>query len=94
MSKSHVKHLCVQVKHSYGAKPNEDFLQYYGFVDTDNIHDTYSIDLLEWLKRRYQLLEDSVEAVEADSAALHELQHVSRPCCAVICVTCHQNLVC
>ena len=40
----------MQVMHSYGPKPNEDFLQYYGFVDTDNIHDTYTIDLLAWMK--------------------------------------------
>ena len=65
------------MKHSYGAKPNEDFLQYYGFVDTNNVHDTYSIDLLDWLQSRYQLPEEGVEAVKADPAALRELQHVS-----------------
>lgn len=69
--------LTTQVMHSYGVKPNEDFLRYYGFVDTDNIHDSYTVDLLEWIKQRYHLPEEGLLAVEADTAALHALQHVS-----------------
>ena len=77
----------MQVMHSYGAKPNEDFLQYYGFVDTDNIHDTYTIDMLEWLKSTYLLPEQGLQALESDATALHSLQHVSpsQPCIAMSC---------
>ena len=71
------KKLNMQVMHSYGAKPNEDFLQYYGFVDTDNIHDSYSTDLLDWVSARYRLPTEGRQAVEADAAALHALHHVS-----------------
>lgn len=66
----------MQVMHSYGPKPNENFLQYYGFVDTDNIYDTYTIDLLEWLEVNRKLSRQGRQAVEADATALHSLQHV------------------
>ena len=43
----------VQVVHSYGEKPNEDFLQYYGFVDMENVRDAYTADLMQWVKQHF-----------------------------------------
>ena len=39
--------LHMQIVHSYGDKPNEDFLQYYGFVDIENVHDAYTANLMQ-----------------------------------------------
>ena len=66
----------MQVKLSYGAKPNEAFLQYYGFVDTDNIHDYYTADLLEWVLQHQHVPQSAVSAVKSDSSTLAALQQV------------------
>ncbi len=65
-----------QVKHSYGAKPNEDFLQYYGFVDTENVNDAYTADVLQWVTQHHQLEPERVQALEKDVPALKALQQV------------------
>lgn len=67
----------MQIKHSYSAKPNEDFLQYYGFVDSDNVNDVYTADVLQWVTQHFQMAEEQLQAVEADAAALWSLQQVA-----------------
>lgn len=74
----------LQIKHSYGAKPNEDFLQYYGFVDTDNIHDYYTADVLEWILQHKRVPEYGAAAIKADPSSLKALQQV----CVCVCVCC------
>lgn len=62
--------------HSYGGKPNEALLQFYGFVDTDNPHDVYTADMADWVKTRYGVLEERWQFVETDAAAMQSLQQV------------------
>ena len=67
----------VQIKHSYGAKPNEDFLQYYGFVDAENIHDAYSADLLQYATQHFQIAPQKLQAVQGQATLHQALQQVS-----------------
>ncbi len=68
--------LGMQVVHSYGEKPNEDFLQYYGFVDIENVHDAYTADLMHWVKQHFHAETGRVQAVEKSSAASKLLRQV------------------
>ena len=66
----------MQILHSYGAKPNEDFLQYYGFVDIDNVNDAYTADLLQWVMQHFHAEADRVQAVQKSKAASQLLKQV------------------
>ncbi|KAL0038391.1 hypothetical protein WJX77_004597 [Trebouxia sp. C0004] len=58
-----------EVVHSYGEKPNEDFLQYYGFVDIENVNDAYTADLMQWVKQHFHAETGRVQAAEKSKAA-------------------------
>ena len=66
----------MQITFSYGPKPNEDFLQYYGFVDTDNKHDAYKADLLSYVTQNFEVEPKRLEAVQRDATWLQALQQV------------------
>ena len=66
----------LQIKHSYGAKPNEDFLQYSGFVDVDNIHDYYTADVLDWVVQHHLAPQKALAAAQADASTRRALQQV------------------
>ena len=69
--------LDMQVVHSYGEKPNEDFLQYYGFVDIENVNDAYTADLMQWVIQHFHAETSRVQAVEKSKAALRLLRQVT-----------------
>ena len=66
----------MQITFSYGPKPNEDFLQYYGFVDTDNKHDAYNADLLSYVTQNFEVQPQRLQAVQKDTTWLQALQQV------------------
>ena len=55
----------MQVYHSYGDKRNEALLQYYGFVEEDNVHDYYTADLLQFVKEHGNATWRRIEAFES-----------------------------
>lgn len=63
-----------EITFSYAPKPNEDFLQYYGFVDTDNKHDAYKADLLSYVTQNFEVEPKRLEAVQRDATWLQTLQ--------------------
>ncbi len=67
----------MQVVHSYGEKPNEDFLQYYGFVDIENVNDAYTANLMQWVKQHFHAETGRVQAVEKSKAATKLLKQVA-----------------
>ncbi len=67
----------MQVTHSYGAKPNEDFLQFYGFVDIDNVNDAYTADLLHWVLEHFEAGKDNLKAAKGHKGASKLLQKVN-----------------
>lgn len=69
--------LGMQVVHSYGEKPNEDFLQYYGFVDIENVHDAYTANLMQWVIQHFHAEAGRVQAVEKSKAASKLLRQVT-----------------
>ena len=73
----------MQIKHSYGTKPNEDFLQYYGFVDIENVHDAYNADLLSYVTDHFQVVPQRLQAVHGQAYLLQALQKV--PSCNNCC---------
>lgn len=73
--------------HSYGGKPNDALLQFYGFVDTDNPHDTYTADMADWVKTRYGVLEERWQFVETDAAVMQSLQQVCSICLSHLYIT-------
>lgn len=75
--------------HSYGVKPNEALLQFYGFVDTDNPHDIYTADMADWVKTHYGVLEERWQFIETDAAVMQSLQQV----CPMLCITTHAYCV-
>ena len=62
--------------HSYGDKTNEALLQFYGFVDTQNVNDVYTADMADWVKAHYGVLEERWQFLETDAIAMHSLQQV------------------
>ncbi|KAL0043703.1 hypothetical protein WJX82_004753 [Trebouxia sp. C0006] len=58
-----------EIVHSYGDKPNEDFLQYYGFVEIENVHDAYTANLMQWVIQHFHAETGRVQAVEKSKAA-------------------------
>ncbi len=78
--------LGMQVVHSYGEKPNEDFLQYYGFVDIENVHDAYTADLMQWVNQHFHAETGRVQAVEKSKAASKLLKQVASVCAAPISI--------
>ncbi len=68
--------LHMQIVHSYGDKPNEDFLQYYGFVDIENVHDAYTANLMQWVIQHFHAETGRVQAVEKSKAASKLLRQV------------------
>ncbi|KAL0044789.1 hypothetical protein WJX82_009632 [Trebouxia sp. C0006] len=62
-----------EVTHSYGDKSNEMLLQFYGFVEMDNINDMYMADMYEWTKQRHNVSEDRWHFLESDPLVMQEL---------------------
>lgn len=62
--------------HSYGDKTNEALLQFYGFVDTDNVNDVYTANMVDWVKKHYGVLEERLQFLETDAIVMHSLQQV------------------
>ena len=80
----------MQVVHSYGEKPNEDFLQYYGFVDIEHVHDAYTADLMLWVKQHFHAEPGRVRLVEKRKAATKVLKQVAATLLYCLCSThCH-----
>ena len=75
----------MQITFSYGPKPSEDFLQYYGFVDTDNKHDAYKADLLSYVSQHFKVEPERLQAVQKDATWRQALQQV--PCCTSFMMT-------
>lgn len=84
------------MKHSYGAKPNEDYLLYYGFVDTENIQDAYRANLWSYVTEQVGLDPGRLQAVQDQPALLQALQQVTYVCqlmfLAFCCHSQHQVL--
>ena len=70
---------------SYGQKPNEAFLQYYGFVDTSYKSDFYTADLVEFIQQKQGIPEDRLALLSSNPGLLQATQSVSHPrgpgCC-------------
>ena len=67
----------MQVTHSYGDKSNEMLLQFYGFVEMDNINDIYMTDMYEWTKQRHNVSEERWHFVESDPLVMQALHQAS-----------------
>ncbi len=67
----------MQVTHSYGDKSNEMLLQFYGFVEMDNINDIYMADMYEWTKQRHNVSEERWHFLESDPLVMQELHQAS-----------------
>ncbi len=63
----------MQVTHSYGDKSNEMLLQFYGFVEMDNMHDIYMADLADWVQQQYKAEEGRWQFLESDPIVMQEL---------------------
>ncbi|KAL3135541.1 hypothetical protein ABBQ38_006018 [Trebouxia sp. C0009 RCD-2024] len=63
-----------EVTQSYGVKTNEALLQFYGFVDTDNVNDAYTTDMTDWVKAHYGVLEERWQFLATDGIAMQSLQ--------------------
>lgn len=70
----------MQVTQSYGVKTNEALLQFYGFVDTDNVNDAYTTDMTDWVKAHYGVLEERWQFLATDGIAMQSLQQVCSLC--------------
>lgn len=68
---------CLQVTVSYGQKPNEIFLQFYGFVDTSYASDFYTADLLEYVQQQQGVPEDRLETLQPNLELLQAVESVS-----------------
>ncbi|DBB01977.1 TPA: hypothetical protein ACH3X1_000563 [Trebouxia sp. C0004] len=62
-----------EVTHSYGDKSNEMLLQFYGFVEMENIHDIYMADMYEWTKQRDNVSEERWHFLESDPLVMQAL---------------------
>ncbi|KAL0024826.1 hypothetical protein WJX79_002354 [Trebouxia sp. C0005] len=62
-----------EVTHSYGDKSNEMLLQFYGFVEMDNINDIYMADMYEWTKQRHNVSEERWHFLESDPLVMQAL---------------------
>ena len=83
----------MQVVHSYGEKPNEDFLQYYGFVDIENVNDAYTANLMQWVKQHFHAETGRVQAVEKSKAATKVLKQVAATLLYCLCSTHYRCLL-
>lgn len=63
--------MCVstQVFHSYGDKNNEDLLNFYGFVEENNVHDFYTANLLQFAESQGYVSSDWAGAFAASHRA-------------------------
>lgn len=61
---------------SYGQKPNEAFLQFYGFVDTSYKSDFYSADLVEFIQHKQGIPEDRLALLNSNPVLLQATQSV------------------
>ena len=64
---------------SYGKKPNEAFLQYYGFVDTSYKSDFYTADLLEYVQQKQGIPADRLTTLATNKELLKYVESVSVP---------------
>lgn len=67
----------MQVTHSYGDKSNEMLLQFYGFVEMNNINDIYMADMYEWTKQRHNVSEERWHFLESDPLVMQALHQAS-----------------
>ena len=67
----------MQVTHSYGDKSNELLLQFYGFVEMDNIHDVYMADMVAWVRQQHNVDEERWQFLETDPLAMQSLHQVT-----------------
>ena len=65
---------------SYGKKPNEAFLQYYGFVDTSYKSDFYTADLLEYVQQKQGIPADRLTTLATNKELLQYVESVSLSC--------------
>lgn len=52
-------------------------LQFYGFVEADNIHDVYMADVYEWTKQQYNVTQERWDFLESDPLSMQTLHQVS-----------------
>lgn len=62
---------------SYGDKPNEIFLQYYGFVDTSYASDFYTADLVEYVQQKQGIPADRLTTLGNNQELLQAVESVS-----------------
>ena len=71
----------LQAVVSYGKKPNEIFLQYYGFVDTSYKADFYTADLLEYVQQVQGIPQDRLTTLVTYPELLQAVESVSADSC-------------
>ena len=67
----------LQAVVSYGKKPNESCLQYYGFVDTSYKADFYTADLLEYVQQVQGIPADRLTKLVTNPELLQAVESVS-----------------
>ena len=69
----------LQATISYGKKPNEAFLLFYGFVDTSYRSDFYNADLLEYVQQQHSIPAERVASLATSEKLYKAVESVRLP---------------